>query len=433
LLNATLVHAAQNSPYYERLLKGEAVELGDLSELRRFPILTRELAAKHNTELLVRDIFPEYVACTGGTTLGSHGREPLRRFQTERERSFWVSLHESLRSNCPGEWPIEMRLITMEHGLDFPGALRGVFPMPLERPSHFLALISLLKKTFSIPGFSQRVRWLSGSLTGIKPLTLLCMERGIEGAQFEFDLICVHGWHVTRRWQTLLEEFWNVQLGESYGLSEVPGLYAVRCGACGHFHFSPLCINEVLDLDNNENVAVGIGRIVSTSFYPLNQSQPLLRYDTEDVIEILPERCALTDRFGFEYLGRVRDIVRRTCAGSSQILCHPIMLSEILGDLPDVAVQPHFRVAALGLSTTFGWQKYSLSTETKEDQQEIGLAIELVWSARSFPDAAKHLSAKIEERLLERSPALRCAISEGDVVLKISLCEPQSTDHAQLV
>jgi hypothetical protein len=433
LLNATLAHAARHSPYYARMFDGEAVEVHDPAELRRFPILTRELVARHEMDLLVRDVFPEYVACTGGTTLGSEGQGPLRRFHTERERGFWVSLHESMRSDFPGDWPVEVRLITMEHGLDFPGALRGVMPMPLERPSHFLALTSLLDTELAIPGFSRRVRWLSGSLTGIKPLTLLCMERGIEGAHFGLELVCVHGWHVTPRWQKLLQDFWNAPLGESYGLSEVPGLHAVRCGACSHFHFSPLAMNEVLDLDSDEPVARGVGRVVSTSLYPLNQTQPLLRYDTEDVIEVASDRCEQTDRFGFEYLGRKRDIVRRHRGGAAEILCHPIMLSQILGDLPDIALRPHFRVAALELSTTFGWQKYKLVSEDLGDKQIIRLEIELVWSPRSFPDAAKELSTRIGRAILNRSPALQRAISEGDVELAVTLREPNSTDFAQLV
>ncbi len=433
LLNATLTHAAEHCPYYARMFDGDAVEVHDPAELRRFPILTREIVARHEMDLLVRGVFPEYVACTGGTTLGSHGQGPLRRFQTERERGFWVSLHESMRSAFPGEWPVEVRLITMEHGLDFPGALRGVLPMPLERPSHFLALTSLLETEFAVTGFSRRVRWLSGSLTGIKPLTLLCMERGIEGARFGLELICVHGWHVTPRWQKLLQEFWNAPLGESYGLSEVPGLHAVRCGSCGHFHFSPLAVNEVLDLDSDDPVESGVGRVVSTSLYPLNQTQPLLRYDTEDVIEVVSGQCDQTDRFGFEYLGRKRDIVRRHRGAASEILCHPIMLSEVLGDLPDIAVRPHFRVAALELSATFGWQKYRLLSGDRGARQLVGLEIELVWSPRSFPDAARELSERIERALLNRSPALRRAISDGDVELAIVLREPNSTDFAQLV
>lgn len=166
LLNVTLADAAERSPYYARLFDGTTLALRDVAELRRLPILTRDDIARHDTELLVRDVIPEYVACTGGTTAGSHGREPLRRFHTERERVCWVSLHESMRSELPGDWPLELRLITLEHGLDFPGALRGVLPMPLERPSHFLALTSLLAKRFAISGFSPRIVWLSGSLTG---------------------------------------------------------------------------------------------------------------------------------------------------------------------------------------------------------------------------------------------------------------------------
>jgi phenylacetate-coenzyme A ligase PaaK-like adenylate-forming protein len=433
LLNTTLAHAARHSPYYARRLRGEAVELREIADLRRFPILTRELVVEHEMELMVPGVFPEYVACTGGTTLGSTQRAPLRRFQSEAERNVWTSLHAATRADHEGDWPLEIRLTTNEHGLDFPGALTGVFPMALERPSHFLALVSLLRTEFSIPGFSRRVRSLSGSLTGIKPLTLLCMERGIDGADFGLDLVCVHGWHVTPRWRKLLEEFWRAPLSESYGLSEVPGLHAVRCAGCGHFHFSQLSVTEVLDLDSDEPVERGVGRIVATSLYPLNQVQPLLRYDTEDVIEIVADPCRETDRFGFEYLGRRHDLVRRASGARGELLCYPIMLSELLGDLPDIALQPHFRVAALGLSTTFGWQKYEMVSEERGDTQTLRLRVELIWSPRSFPDAAAALSTRIERALVERSPALGRAIAAGDVELRIALCEPGSTDVARLV
>jgi phenylacetate-coenzyme A ligase PaaK-like adenylate-forming protein len=397
--------------------------------------LTKKTVVNRNLDLLVSGTLPEYVRWTGGTTVAKSKLEPLRRFQTEEERAWWMRLHSSLATEFQGIRPIAARIVSMEHGLDFPGALPGVFPVPLEKPSHFYALTRLLRQSFSLPGVSSRVQILSGSLTALKPLTILCMENGIETHEFELKEVMSFGWYLTRRWRDLLESYWRVRVGEMYGVSEIPGLHALRCQECGYYHFSPLSIVEVLSLDSEKPITIGIGRVVASALYPLCQAQPMIRYDTQDIIEVHELDCPSGEGIGFTFLGRESKIVMRTGRdGKPEVLLTPTAVSEVLDEFPDVAIEPHFRVETLRMKTSFGWQKFAVSRYGSESgKTEIHLNLELRWPWMQYPSAAENLSEEIKKRLKRDCPVLRDALEEKTVELKVQFEDPGATDYAELV
>jgi hypothetical protein len=84
--------------------------------------------------------------------------------------------------------------------------------------------------------------------------------------------------------------FGPVRLVETYGMTETFPMGGTGC-AEGHLHWAPAHgLLEVLDPDTQTPAAAGaIGRMVVTPFAPFRETTILLRYDTEDLVEVLPE------------------------------------------------------------------------------------------------------------------------------------------------
>jgi phenylacetate-coenzyme A ligase PaaK-like adenylate-forming protein len=369
LVRATLHYAAENTRYYRQAFVGLDLSIESLEALQRFPLLKRETLAKRGSDLLVEGVVPEYVGITSGTTFGDASREPLLHFQTESEHRAWVSLYAIMVETAKGDRPLMLRLTDPDRGVEIAGAFPGCFSVPLENPYHFELILSILRREWNFPGFSKRVVSLSGPLDVLQLLTLLCIERHIDPAEFRIGLITSSGWQMTSRWHRLLESYWGANIQDVYGLSEAPGMYATRCMVCSHYHFSPLSVIEVLRLDRDELVTTGIGRVVVTCLLPVAHAQPIIRYDTEEVIDIVDE-C---DRQGlsFEYLGRRSKLILLEGANGFFPILSPLIVTEVLDSMPDVAFNENTKAKQLGLRAGFGWPRYFVRQERDQSRMHV--------------------------------------------------------------
>jgi hypothetical protein len=432
LLRETIRYAMSETSFYAHHFLGCTTELRGLDDFRRLPLLDKSTVRSRWAEFVRRGAVPEYLRLTGGTTFDpALAPQPLFRLSSDLERSTLLALREAVWDNPDCLKPLELRLTTAEHGLDFPGAIKGVFSVPLERPAHFAAIIALLEHEHSFAGYSNRIQILSGSLTALQPLALLCQERGIDATAFGVRSILSIGWTLSPRWAELLRLTWGASTGELYGVSEVPGCYALRCQTCKYYHPSPLCITEVLSLDNDEQVSLGPGHLVVSALHPLARTFPMIRYKTEDVVEVVDARCPESSAIAFEFLGRRLKVVTIDREGSSRVLLAPRHLCLALDELPDVAFEHHFRSTNLGLRSHFGWRKYQLLAAGDRARPSLELQVELCWPPEQFLSAAKELQHTIRERLFQQSPALAEAVQSGRSELMISLFPPHTRAFAE--
>jgi len=422
LVQATLRYAAENTRHYRQAFAGLNLGIQSLEDLRRFPLLERETLAKRGSDLLVEGVVPEYVGITSGTTFGDASREPLLHYQTESEHRAWVSLYACMGEEAKGDRPLMLRLTDPDRGVEIAGAFPGCFSLPMENPYHFELILSILRREWSFPGFSKRVASLSGPLDALQLLTLLCKERRIDPSEFEIGLVSSSGWQMTSRWRRLLESYWHADVQDVYGLSEAPGMYATRCVVCSHYHFSPLSVIEVLRLDNNEPVTTGIGRVVVTCLLPVARAQPIIRYDTGDVIDVVGE-C---DHHGlsFEYVGRRSKLILLEGANGLYPILSPLIVTEVLDSMPDVATRENTKAKQLDLRVGFGWPRYILRHETDQFGLHVNLAVELRWSPTQYPEAAQEFQDVLRRRIFEASPALTLAVEQGAVRFEVYLAEP---------
>jgi hypothetical protein len=316
-----------------------------------------------------------------------------------------------------------LRLIDPDRGVEIAGAFRGCFSLPLENPYHFELITWILKREWSFPGCTSRIMSLSGALDSLQLLTLCCMEKGIDPEQFGLRLISSSGWQMTSRWRGLLENYWRAEIQDVYGLSEAPGMFASRCTLCSHYHFSSLSIIEVLRLDDNHSVTQGPGRIVVTCLLPIASAQPIIRYDSGDVIDVVG---ACEGRLSFDYIGRKSQLILLSGPNGPLPMLSPLIVTEVLDSLPDVAIYGNLNGDKLGLRTRFGWPRYSLSQEKIVAGLRIFLNIEMRWSPMQFPRTVTETTELIRQRLFRASPLLAAGVKEGAVHLEVQLREPGS-------
>jgi len=423
MLEATLRHAVANTRYYKDAFAGLRLDIESLDDLERFPLLQRDTLARSGTDLLVEGTLPEYVGITSGTTFSDSNRAPLLHYQTEDEHAAWIDVYASLRKESGNEQPLMLRLTDPDRGVEIAGAFRGCFSLPLENPYHFELIISLLRREWSFPGCTARIMSLSGVLDSLQLLTLCCMEKGLDPKQFNIRLISSSGWQMTSRWRGLLENYWQAEVQDVYGLSEAPGMFASRCTLCSHYHFSPLSIIEVLRLDDNRAVTHGPGRIVVTCLLPIARAQPIIRYDSGDVIDVTG---ACEGRLSFDYVGRKSQLIVLPGPNGPLPVLSPLIVTEVLDSLPDFAIYGNLKADKVGLRSRFGWPRYSLSQEKTAGGLQISLDIEMRWSPMQFPGRVPETGEVIRQRLFSASPLLAAAAEQDAVHLEVRLREPGS-------
>lgn len=138
----------------------------------------------------------------------------------------------------------------------------------------------------------QRPEFVSIFLPMLYALLAECRRRGISPAQAfqSVKYILVVGAPMTPRSREKLKEELRVQ-DIFEGLGNPEALTAMECSFhCGHHIFLDCCYVEVIDPKSGQPLPAGKrGSVVVTSLIP--HGSTYIRYDTEDLGEILPGRC----------------------------------------------------------------------------------------------------------------------------------------------
>jgi hypothetical protein len=430
MLRATLRHAAARVPHYRKAFLGLNLDIMSLEDLQRLPLLDRDTLGRDGTSVLIDGVVPEYIGITSGTTFAHCRRDPLLHFQVESEHQAWVTAHGFMAESISGDHPLMLRITDPDRGVEIAGAFPGCFSVPLENPYHFQLILALLKREWSFPGFSKRVLSISGPLDALQLLTLALMERNVDPREFSIGLVSSSGWQITSRWRRLLECYWGTEVQDVYGLSEAPGMFAARCPTCSSYHFSPLSVIEILGLNHNEPITSGVGRVIVTCLLPFAHAQPLIRYDTGEVIDIR-SGCPLQP-FGFEYLGRRSDLIfLQKEDGTPQPVLSRMMITEVLDSNPAVACEENPKTMPLGLRNSFGWPRYRVDCQMEPSGRHLlELSAELRWAPFQYPDASDDLRKLLQDNILAASRSLSAAVARGDVRFALHLLEPGSIAHA---
>ncbi len=299
LLRPLLTHCYEQVPYYRRLLTEAGLHdrvLESLADLRRLPLLTRELYQRHFADLQASQ-HPEGMHGTGsGHTSGTNG-VPIQVLKTNRTDLSWHALSLRDLEWCgldPRGRLAAIRLLG-KSSQDMPAWLRGV-----TLPSWSQKLNPLLVSGNS-GGMDvrQEPRLQLEWLRHFDPDYLVSMPSNLDflaGLVAESGKRLPHLKVIQAVGETLsdasrhrIETGFGVPVKNLYSTTEA-GYMATSCpqGPGLHVHAENVIL-EVLDADNQPCQPGQTGRLVLTALH--NYRAPFLRYDILDEVTLAPGPC----------------------------------------------------------------------------------------------------------------------------------------------
>jgi phenylacetate-CoA ligase len=320
LLEGQLRYVCGSSSFYREKFRRANLDLGQVG-VGSFPLLpftTKE-------ELLAEQTaYPPF-----GRLATGHEELPLRRVHMtsgSTGRPFYIALTENDISAtveagrrallCAGLDPDDRVVhclnyclwaggLTDHLNLESTGAT--VIPFGVGNSKHLIRTILDLKPTAisCTPSYLSRLECLLTAEFGLEPASL-----GLKKAFLGGEGGLQHPGIRAR-----IEEVWNIRaIDANYGMADVLSIFGSECGAREglHFHGQGILHLELLEPGTGRILPVEEGRVGEMVLTNLRrEAQPLLRYQSRDVIKIVSTRSCACGRRSFRFLvvGRTDDMI----------------------------------------------------------------------------------------------------------------------------
>jgi phenylacetate-CoA ligase len=293
-------HAARETVYYSRVFGELGLDPQRLTsaDITRLPCTTNTALRTRPEDFVSRRRRPALVAHSSGTT-----GQPVNVAFSQRELAMFASL-SALGFLLSGE--------LRANDVVYLAGGSGIAAHTLQRACERLGAVcvpgggSAAEATLRRLSQSPNPTVLHATPSFLGALVEAGLRSGYRAHDFRLERILTGGEILTTGLHTRANVvFGNVQLIESYGLTETFGVGGQMC-ADGHMHFhSAHGMVEVVDPETSEPVpSGGSGTLVVTPLPPFRETTLLLRYDTQDLVQVLtePPTCALR---GLPAVGRV--------------------------------------------------------------------------------------------------------------------------------
>ncbi len=410
-LRETLAYARAQIPHYQG--PDYAHELNDLSDLRRLPFVRPELYAAEPERFAVPGGWPELITFSSSTT-GAIGRP---RWHLQREFDVYG---EAVRSLLPARDGDGVTLVI--HPYDQGAAQRPVgerrlLYTPFLVPWHYELILRLLRDGWRTPAGLLRIDHIDAFSPALRILTTWLHQQGIDPGGFGVTGMSGYGSIQPQAWRRRLARSWGAEYQDIYGLSEVKHSEAFTCPVCGAYHFVRPIVPEVVDADTGAAITSGFGVLVLSELRPFTELQVLLRYWTDDIVEISGP-CMLSD-LGFRFRGRRADSLALARPHAAPIYVGALQVGEVVAELPDVA-QTLYPWAAFAHDV--GAPRFNL----RRDGRTVIVTLELRYAPELFPVRAAEVCAEARERLLHAISGLAELVGAGLHELAVTACGPGS-------
>jgi phenylacetate-CoA ligase len=298
-LRVLLQHCVQQIPYYRRILTEAGLAarpIESLAELRRLPLLTRELYQAHFADLQARSLPAGMTGTSGGYTSGTNG-VPIKVMKTNRDNMWWGAFFLRDLEWCgldPRGRLAAVRLMAMTRE-DLPRTLQG---MSFPYWSQFCQNLLEMSPAFGMD-IRQDPRRQLAWLRQVNPDYLISLASNLEflaGLVQEsgqplprLRIIQAVGESLSETARQRIEAGFGVPVKNLYSTTE-SGYMASPCplGHGLHVHAENVVV-EVLDADNRPCLPGQTGRLVFTTLH--NFMAPFLRYDILDDVTLAPAPC----------------------------------------------------------------------------------------------------------------------------------------------
>ncbi|MGR5187693.1 hypothetical protein ACPV3S_19935 [Photobacterium damselae] len=275
-LNNILNHCYKNIPYYGKLFEIEQIDpkLKCLDDLKKIPILTKELISKNSDDLLYKNGKCKVKKCTGGTT-----GLPM---------TFWTDRNDAIRENA------FVHYHWSKFGFDNKKSnrvaiLRGVIPRNghyYEKNHNNLILSTFMLSENTISFYIEQLNNFDPEFLHVYPSSLDLFTSLLNHSHINLKLknlkaIFTSSENLNNYQKRMFEKVFNVPVSDLYGHSE-HCVFAIKNGnndiyEIEHRYGFVELLKDNESIINNSDL---VGDIVSTSYH--NYIMPLIRYKTGD-------------------------------------------------------------------------------------------------------------------------------------------------------
>lgn len=415
LLRDTVGWCVEQSAFYRSRFPDPST-FGGLADLASLPVLFRSDVIDHHADIVCDPTLPAAIQHTTGTTGAS-----LQLHRSPAEQAFiWDFFSAQLAvREVPEVRPLHLNLINAYHG--------SLTSMP--SPAYVLSagvydraqasqVRMILEHSYDLPGVEPRVSVVMGTERMVKALTAYLIDDGYDLAASPVRSVVLFGGHVTPNRKWLLSRLWQARVQDLYSLTEVFG-GATECGIGGPWVFDPHVVAEVVHPRTFEPIDHGVGVLLLTTLYPFVQQMPLVRYCTNDLVEVVDPPDG-SDELAVRYLGRVP----RSVLDTSGAVVEPLLLSgplyEILETYPDIAISSRFPDLGDGPSLEItGDHHFDVQHHAVDGVDRIIVELGLRYAPELFEQRVAVLTAEITARILHAHPVLAERMQSGRAELQV--------------
>ncbi len=417
-LTETLAFAVENIPWYRDRAELYQRPVESLHDLSKLPIIDRATVTADQLAFTSSDEWPTSISYSSSTT-GGIGQP---RWRSAAELDAYHALVRARQDESPPDDGVTLVIHPYDQGApDGPGDVSRRVYVGMFVPWHFELIYQILRDGWQSPSGRLRITAIDCFSPGLRILTEWFEQRGIDPSDFGVTTLVGYGSIQPQAWRRRLRASWGADYRDIYGLSEMMLSDAADCPLCHAYHYTTPIIPEVVDPITRQPIERGTGVLVFTELYPYAQLQLLLRYWTDDLVE-LARPCPIGG-FGIFFRGRVSSSIVIKRDQQPPLVVGSLQVGEICAEFPDVAVTP---ITWAEWAPNVGAPKFSLH----DDDSVVTVTVELRYSPDLFPGRAGAVRDEIAATMRAGISGLADALDADTVQLEVTTAGPSDLTTA---
>ena len=242
----------------------------------------------------------------------------------------------------------------------------------------------------------------------------------------KLEAIISYSQYLTPRWRRIQEDTWGCLVIDRFGLSEVFG-GATQDANCGWYFFDPVLYAEVVHPVTREIIYEGMGELILTSLVPFQETQPMIRYRTGDLVKVTHKSRSRPKQLAIKPLGRIKFGVMR--ARDGLFVLTPADIADVMDSIENIKRAPRFLDSPqVSDPYAIGHPMYSVSYSEEHDIMKINISILLENDSKQ-----RQVKNLVMKRLLDKSSILKQGVRETTIHVSIDFPEelhPDLISHA---
>jgi len=408
-LQQTIQFAVKEIPYYRNRAAFYSKPVSTIEDLENLPFVMPNSFVADPRSFCSSSRWPDSVSFSSATT-GSMGR-PRWHLRAEKEAQI---VYGQRKANPSG---VTLVIHPFDQGapLQIEEKPNDIY-LPFFVPWHYELILNTLESGWASPAGQLPVSHIVAFSPALRILTTWLAERDRDPATFGVKEMVGYGSIQPLVWRRQLKKKWNAHYTDFYGLSEVKAV-ADTCPICRNYHFLYPVIPEVVGPTSKQSVKQGVGVLVLTELMPFAQLQVLIRYWTEDLVEIASP-CMLSP-FGFKFRGRLADsvILKPQSNRTTEIVIGSLQTGEICSEFPDIAIS---KIPWASSFEDVGAPRFFLSGS----EDTARLVVELRFTPELFQERTDQLIQSLRKAVLREITSLAAAVETGRTFLEIEAVGP---------